>query len=65
MVTQKDLAEKIGIGQDTLGNYKTLQKLTPELQELVQEGKIGFTTAVKVWGKICLKTYCATYTPLP
>ncbi|WP_193353404.1 hypothetical protein [Clostridium botulinum] len=35
ITTQKQLADKIGINQDTLLNYKKLNELIPELQSLV------------------------------
>lgn len=34
--TQKQLADQIGIGVDTLQNYKKLNELIPELQSLVE-----------------------------
>ncbi|MHB9909393.1 hypothetical protein [Clostridium botulinum] len=41
--TQKQLADKIGINQDTLLNYKKLNELIPELQSLVETGSLKST----------------------
>lgn len=37
--TQKELAEKYGITQQTMNNYMRLAKAIPELEELVDTGK--------------------------
>ncbi|WP_052113138.1 hypothetical protein [Clostridium novyi] len=52
MVTQKQLADQIGINQDTLQNYKKLNELIPELQSLVETGALKSTTAYKIWAKM-------------
>ena len=38
--TQKELAEKYGITKQTMSNYMRLAKAIPELEELVDTGKI-------------------------
>lgn len=50
--TQKDLAENMGITQQQLNRYKQLDKLIPELQDLVEEGEMKATVGYKVWAKM-------------
>ncbi|WP_315114499.1 hypothetical protein [uncultured Clostridium sp.] len=50
--TQRQLAEQIGVNQDTLLNYKKLNDLIPELQSLVENGTLKATTAYKIWAKM-------------
>lgn len=42
---QYDLAGEFGITKANLHNYKKLQLLIPELQDLVEEGKLSMSTA--------------------
>ena len=37
LITQKDIAEQLGMSVDTLNNYKKLTTLIPELQDLVDD----------------------------
>ena len=50
--TQKDLAVEIGIDQTQLNNYKRLNNLIPEFQEMVDDGSLKATTAYKLWAKM-------------
>jgi hypothetical protein len=43
ITTQKQLASQIGVNQDTLLNYKKLNKLIPELQSLVENDALKAT----------------------
>lgn len=52
VVTQEQLAKQIGIGVDTLQNYKKLNNLIPELQSLVEHDSLKATTAYKIWAKM-------------
>ena len=50
--TQADLASQIGISQQQLQDYKKLNTLIPELQELVETGRLKATTGYKIWAKM-------------
>ena len=50
--SQKDLANNIGVDQTQLNNYKRLNNLIPEFQEMVDEGSLKATTAYKLWAKM-------------
>lgn len=50
--TQKELAENIGVDERQLSDYKKLQKLIPELQDLIEEGEMKGTVGYKVWAKM-------------
>ncbi|AUN11597.1 hypothetical protein [Clostridium botulinum] len=41
--TQSDLANQLGISQDTITNYKKLNELIPELQSLVENDALKST----------------------
>lgn len=47
MPTQSDLANKINISQQQLGDYKKLLKLIPELQTMVENGSMKATVNLK------------------
>jgi hypothetical protein len=51
--SQEQLASQIGLGVDTLQNYKKLNNLIPELQLLVENEALKATTAYKIWGIRC------------
>lgn len=38
LISQTDIADKLGISVDTLQNYKKLTEMIPELEELVDTG---------------------------
>lgn len=46
--TQKELAEENGISADTMQNYKRLASSIPEMQELLNTGKVTPTTALAI-----------------
>lgn len=46
--TQKELAEENGISADTMQNYKRLASSIPEMQELLNTGKVTPTTAIAI-----------------
>ncbi|MFO1442826.1 ParB N-terminal domain-containing protein [Bacillus sp. Bva_UNVM-123] len=50
--TQSDFAKELGISKQQLHEYKKLNELIPEFQELVEEGKLKATTAYKIWAKL-------------
>lgn len=49
-MTEKELAEKLGIGLDTLKRAKSLANLSPEIQQLIEQGNISASTAARVIG---------------
>lgn len=46
--TQEDLAKELGVSRDTIQNYKKLSEASPTLQEILKEGKITPTSALKL-----------------
>lgn len=50
--TQKELATELNMTDQQLRNFKQLNTLIPEFQELVEEGKLKATTAYKIWAKL-------------
>lgn len=46
LMSQSDLANKLGVTQKQLQRYKSLTKLIPELQDAVMSGQITATTAM-------------------
>lgn len=48
MISQNDIADKLGISVDTLQNYKKLTEMIPELEELVDTGITTPTTALAI-----------------
>ena len=46
--TEKELAEQLGITQQTIQNYKKLSEMIPELEELVDTGITTITTALAI-----------------
>ena len=48
LVTQEELAEKLGMSKWTLMNYKKLLSMIPELEDLVDTGIVSTTTAVAI-----------------
>lgn len=51
-VTQEQIAKELGVGVDTLRRLKKLQTLSPDLQELISNGAVKYTTALSVWSKL-------------
>ena len=48
MVSQQDIADKLGITVQTLRNYKKLTEMIPELEDLVDTGIVSNTTALAI-----------------
>lgn len=48
LISQTDIANKLGISVDTLQNYKKLTEMIPELEELVDTGIATPTTALAI-----------------
>ena len=49
-LTEKELAAQLGIGLDTLKRAKSLTNLSPEIQQLIEQGNISASTAARVIG---------------
>lgn len=48
LVSQQDIADKLGITVQTLRNYKKLTEMIPELSDLVDTGIVSKTTALAI-----------------
>ena len=51
-VTQEQIAKELGVSTQTIRNLKKLNTLSPELQELISDGTVKYTTALNVWAKL-------------
>lgn len=51
-LTQKDIAKELGVSVDTIIRLKKLNTLSPELQDLISNGTVKYTTALNVWAKL-------------
>ncbi|MEY7999666.1 hypothetical protein AB8U03_05505 [Clostridium sp. Mt-5] len=49
---QSDIAKQLGIDVKTMQRLKKLQTLSPELQQLIEDGSVKYTTALNVWTKL-------------
>ena len=63
-MTQQELADKLGIDINTLKRAKSLTNLSPEIQQLIEQGTISASTAARVIGSKLPKEEqtAATYT---
>lgn len=52
VITQEQMAKELGVDVRTLQRLKKLQTLSPDLQELISEGTVKYTTALSVWSKL-------------
>lgn len=50
--TQESLASELGISVDTLSNYKKLAQAIPELQSLIESGKVTKTVALGIMKRL-------------
>lgn len=48
LVTQEELAERLGMSKWTMMNYKKLLDMIPELEDLVDTGIVSTTTALAI-----------------
>lgn len=51
-LSQEQIAKQLGVSPRYLRNLKQLSKLSPNLQELISDGTVKYTTALNVWGKL-------------
>ena len=52
LISQTDVANKLGISVDTLQNYKKLTEMIAELEDLVDTGILAPTTALAIISQI-------------
>ena len=50
--TQQDLADEIGISKRTWQNYTKLTELIPEIQDLIQDGKVSAEIGRKIFARM-------------
>lgn len=50
--SQEELSETIGLDKRQIQNYKKLNTLIPEFQELVETNQLKATTAYKIWARM-------------
>lgn len=51
-ISQEQIAGELGVDVRTIQRLKKLQTLSPELQQLIEDGTVKYTTALNVWGKL-------------
>lgn len=51
-LTQEDIAKELGVDVRQIQRLKRLESLSPELQQLIEDGEVRYTTALNVWGKL-------------
>lgn len=64
-MTQEDLAQKLGINLKTLQRAKSLTNLSPEIQQLIEQGTISASTAARLVAKLSPKEQEALIANLP
>lgn len=64
-MTQQELAEKLGIDLNTLKRAKSLTNLSPEIQQLIEQGTISPSTAARLVAKLSPKEQEALIANLP
>ena len=63
-LTQEDLLKRLGLNKETYRQAKSLANLSPEIQQLIEQGTISASTAARVIGSKLPKEEqtAATYT---
>lgn len=51
-VSQEDVAKELGVSVRTIQNLKKLQTLSPDLQQLIEDGSVKYTTALNIFSKL-------------
>lgn len=64
-MTEKDLADQLGVDLNTLKRAKTLTTLSKEIQDLVENGNVSPSTAARLVAKLSPKEQEALITNLP
>ncbi|MBY6842793.1 ParB N-terminal domain-containing protein [Clostridium botulinum] len=52
LITQEQIAEELGVSTETIRRLKKLQTLSPDLQQLIEDGSVKYTTALNVFSKL-------------
>ena len=65
LISQKDIANELGVSVDTIQNIKRLADLDPDLQELISSGKVTPTTGYKVIAKLSTEEQSQLFAALP
>lgn len=52
LISQEQIAEELGVDVRTIQRLKKLQTLSPDLQQLIEDGSVKYTTALNVFGKL-------------
>ena len=52
LITQEDIAKELGVDASTIRNIKRLSTLSPDLQDLISDGKITATTGYKILARL-------------
>lgn len=64
-MTEKDLADQLGVDINTLKRAKSLTNLSPEIQQLIEQGNISPSTAARLVAKLSPKEQEALIANLP
>ena len=64
-MTEKDLADQLGVDLNTLKRAKSLTNLSPEIQQLIEQGNISASTAARLVTKLSPKEQEALIANLP
>ena len=64
-MTEKDLADQLGVDLNTLKRAKSLTNLSPEIQQLIEQGNISPSTAARLISKLSPKEQEALIANLP
>lgn len=64
-MTEKDLADQLGVDLNTLKRAKSLTNLSPEIQQLIEQGNISASTAARLVAKLSPKEQEALIANLP
>ena len=54
-LTQEDLLKRLGLNKETYRQAKTLANLSPEIQQLIEQGTISASTAARLVAKLSPK----------
>ena len=64
-LTQEDLLKRLGLNKETYRQAKSLTNLSPEIQQLIEQGNISPSTAARLIAKLSPKEQEALITNLP
>ena len=51
-LTQEQIAKELGVSTETIRRLKKLQTLSPDLQQLIEDGSVKYTTALNIFSKL-------------